>query len=143
MSELKELIEKRKELLKSRERLRELMERKRELKSAKPEFLRWLWWKFPKFENDLKWKRPRGKDNKMRLKLKGYPPLASVGYGTPKEFRELHPSGLKPVVVSSIRDIDALDPSKHAVYISSGVGLKKRIELISYAKSKGFRVLNE
>jgi len=143
MSELQKLLEKRKALLKAKERVKELMEKKRELKSSKPEFLRWLWWKFPKFENDLKWKRPRGKDNKMRLKLKGYPPMASVGYGTPSELKDLHPSGLVPVVVSNVREIDALDPQKHAIYISSTVGLKKRIELINYAKSKGFRVLNE
>ncbi len=138
--ELSELLKKREEILEAKQRLRKIgMER---LKHKKPEFLRWLWWKFAKFQNDLKWKRPRGKDNKMRLKLKGYPPLVSVSYSMPSDLRFLHPSGLAPVTVSSVKDLEKLDPSKHIVYISSTVGLKKRIELVKLAKEKGFKVAN-
>ncbi|MEM1607919.1 MAG: 50S ribosomal protein L32e [Ignisphaera sp.] len=113
------------------------------MRMRKPEFLRWLWWKFAKFENNLKWKRPRGKDNPVRLALKGYPPKASIGYGTPNEIKDLHPSGLKPVVVANVADLNKLDPSKHIVYIASSVGLKKRLELVKLAKSKGLKVANE
>ncbi len=112
------------------------------MKKEKPEFLRHLWWKFKKFQNNLKWKKPRGKDNPMRLKLKGYPPLASVGYRTPKIIRGLHPTGLKPVVISSVRDLEGLNPAEVIVYISSTVSLKKRVEIIAKAKQLGFKVAN-
>lgn len=108
----------------------------------KPEFLRTLWWKFPKFRNNLKWVRPKGKDNKMRLRIKGYPPLAGVGYRTPKDIRGTHPSGLRPAVVSSPRDLDDLRPEEHIIYIASTVGSRRRAELIRIAEEKGFRIAN-
>jgi len=111
-------------------------------KKKRIEFLRHLWWKFPKFQNDLKWKKPKGKDNKMRLKLKGYPPVVQIGYGTPNIIKNLHPSGYKPIVISNIKDFENLDPSKHIVYIASSVGLKKRMELIKFAEEHGFKVAN-
>jgi large subunit ribosomal protein L32e len=111
-------------------------------KKIRREFLRYLWWKFDKFKNDPKWRKPKGKDNKMRLRIKGYPPIVEVGYRTNNEIRGRHPSGLYPVVVSSPKDIEKLDPSKHIVYIASEVGLKKRIELVNILKEKGFRIAN-
>jgi large subunit ribosomal protein L32e len=111
-------------------------------KAKKPIFLRWLWWKFSKFENNLKWKKPRGKDNPVRLALKGYPPKASAGYGLPAEIKNMHPCGLKPVVIRCAKDLESLNPAKHVIYIASNVGLKKKLELIKVAKSKGFKIIN-
>lgn len=140
-ADYKEMLAKRMEILRNLRKKRRVLLMKMSMK--KPEFLRWLWWKFAKFENNLKWKRPRGKDNPVRLSLKGYPPKASIGYGTPNEIKDLHPSGLKPVVVANATELNKLDPSKHIVYIASTVGLKKRLELIKLAKSKGLKVANE
>ncbi|MEM0026858.1 MAG: 50S ribosomal protein L32e [Ignisphaera sp.] len=137
----KEMLTKRMKMLKSLRKKRKILLMK--MRMRKPEFLRWLWWKFAKFENNLKWKKPRGKDNPVRLELKGYPPKASIGYGTPSEIKNLHPSGLKPVVVTNVEDLNKLEPSKHIVYIASSVGLKKRLELIKLAKSRGLKVANE
>lgn len=140
--ELLELITRRKEVLKQKEHARRIMVIRRKYADKKPTFLRWLWWKFSKFENRLKWKRPRGKDNPGRLRLKGYPPMASAGYGTRSDLRSLHPSGLKPAVIHNIKELELLNPSKHILYISSSLGLKKKLELIEKAKAKGFRIAN-
>ena len=107
-----------------------------------PEFLRHLWWKFPKFKNDLKWRRPKGIDNPVRIKEKGYPPIVSVGYRTPKYIRGLHPSGLKPVVIHNIRELEGLNPSEVIIYIGSTVGIRKRAEIIRKAEELGFLVAN-
>ena len=108
----------------------------------KPVFRRYLSWRFWKFERHEYWRKPKGNDNKMRLQLKGYPPIVKVGYGTPKEIRGLHPSGLEPVRVHNVKELEGLDPSKHLVVIASTVGLRKKLQIVEAARARGFRVAN-
>jgi len=121
----------------NREKIKRLIQRKRKIV-----FLRNKWWKFKKFKNNPKWRRPKGKDNPMRLKLKGHPPVVSVGYRTPRIIRGLHPQGMRPVVVHSVGELENLDPSSVIVYIGGAVGARKRVELINKAKEKGFLIAN-
>lgn len=118
--------------------LAKAIKRKTDLK-----FYRNVWWKFAKFSNDPLWRRPKGKDNPMRLKLKGYPPVVAVGYRTPQIIRGLHPSGLKPVVVNNVVDLSKYKPDEVIVYIGSGVSLRKRLEIVNKAKDAGFLIANE
>jgi len=106
-------------------------------------FFRHQWWKFWKFINDLKWRRPKGIDNPMRLRLKGMPPRPSSGFGTPREIRGLHPSGLKPVVVHNVRELESLNPAEVIVYVGRTVGKRKRAEIINKARELGILVANE
>ncbi len=128
--------------LSSEELLEKLLELRRKIKSAKPEFHRYLWWKKPAFKNDLKWRKPKGIDNKARLKLKGYPPLVEVGYRAPRAVRGLHPTGLKPVVVHSLSELEGLDPLKHIVYVASTTGLRNKLKIVEEAEKRGFKVAN-
>lgn len=140
--EILELMGRRRDILKRKESIRRIAEHKKRYATRKPEFLRWLWWKFPKFENNLKWKKPKGKDNPVRLRLKGYPPLANVGYRIKSDLRFLHPSGLEPIVIHSVKELENLDPLRHIVYISSNLGLKKKLEIVERAKVKGLKIAN-
>jgi large subunit ribosomal protein L32e len=112
------------------------------IKQKMPEFLRHLWWKKPKFKNDPKWRKPKGIDNKMRLQLKGYPPIVKVGYRVPAIVRGLHPCGLKPVVVHSVKELDNYNPNEHVIYIGSNVSLKNAILIYKKAVEKGFKIAN-
>jgi large subunit ribosomal protein L32e len=122
--------------LKARRRKRKAISRKKDV-----EFKRYLSWEFWKFERRGSWRKPKGKDNKMRMEIKGYPPRVKVGYRNEASIRGLHPSGLKPVVISNPKDLEGLDPRAHIVYISSTVGLRRGMELVRLALEKGFKVV--
>ncbi len=58
-------------------------------RNKKPKFLRAESWKYDRFSTA--WRKPRGLDNKIRRKIKGWPPGPSMGYKGPKIARFLHP----------------------------------------------------
>jgi large subunit ribosomal protein L32e len=124
------------DVLKVRRERRRALSRKRDV-----EFKRYLSWEFWKFERRDSWRKPKGKDNKMRMEVKGYPPRVKIGYRNQADIRGLHPSGLRPVVISNPGDLEGLDPRAYIVYISSTVGLRRRLELVKLAVSRGFRVV--
>jgi large subunit ribosomal protein L32e len=119
-----------------------LLRLRSEMNRERPEFLRHLWWKKPKFKNEPKWRKPKGIDNKMRRQLKGFPPVVKIGYRGPSLVRGLHPTGLKPVVVHNVSELEGLNPATTIIYISGSVGLRKKVEIFNAASSKGFRVAN-
>lgn len=109
-------------------------------KRRMPRFKRQEWFRFRKLGE--KWRRPRGKDSKMRLGKRGKLVLPSVGYRLPKSTRGSHPSGLAEVMVSGPGDIDRVNPSRQAVRIASSVGRRKREQILARANELGIRVLN-
>ncbi|RLF87345.1 50S ribosomal protein L32e [Thermococci archaeon] len=112
------------------------------LKRKKPKFLRQEWWRFPKFKNDPKWRRPKGIDSKMRLKLKGKARSPSIGWGSPRAVRGLHPSGYEEVLVHNVKELETIDPTRQAARIAGTVGKRKRLMIIERAKELGIKVLN-
>ncbi|MBU0958707.1 MAG: hypothetical protein KKB31_02050 [Nanoarchaeota archaeon] len=79
-----------------------------------------------------KWRRPTGRDNKMREKRRGYPAIVSVGYKKPKEKGK--------VIVNNIRELENI--KKDLVVIIGGVGKKKRIEIAKKAKEMKLSISN-
>lgn len=112
------------------------------LKPRMPDFIRQESWRYVRIKEN--WRRPRGKDSKMRLHKKGRPPLVKIGYGTPALVRGRHPSGFEEVLVYNPNDVKnkVSDPSRQAIRIASSVGKRKRIEIIKLADELGIRVLN-
>ncbi|KZX11213.1 50S ribosomal protein L32e [Methanobrevibacter curvatus] len=91
----------------------------------------------------IKWRRPRGKTSKMRRYEAGKPAMPSIGYGSPKNLRGLHPSGYKDVLIYNLKDLVELDPSSEAGRISASIGLKKKIQLLEKANELGIKILNK
>jgi large subunit ribosomal protein L32e len=109
-------------------------------KNKKPKFVRAESWKYDRFS--ISWRRPRGLDNKIRRKIKGWPAGVSVGYKGPKIARGLHPSGYREVLVYNVQDVSTIDPNTQAARIAHTVGKRKRALIIAEAKNLNVKLLN-
>ncbi|QQG39877.1 MAG: 50S ribosomal protein L32e [Candidatus Aenigmatarchaeota archaeon] len=101
-------------------------------------FKRQMWW-LKKLGKS--WRRPRGKQNKLRQEMKGKGRLPTVGYGSPAAERGKHPSGMYEFMVFNVADVARAD-AKHAIRIAGSVGTRKRLDIMKACKTKGLTVLN-
>jgi len=81
-----------------------------------------------------KWRRPKGRDNKMRLKQKSYPRTVEIGYKKGKKSRS------KIVVVKNIQELEKV--GKGVEIVLGRVGQKKKIEIAKFVKEKGLKIKN-
>lgn len=88
------------------------------------------------------WRKPRGKDSKMRKDKKGKMPRVKIGYRKPKNERGVHPSGFREELVNNASDLEKINPETHAARVSSTVGARKKGQIIERAKELGIKILN-
>jgi large subunit ribosomal protein L32e len=120
--------------------LKRLLTLRETQKRRQPAFTRLESWRYKKLK--AVWRKPKGIDNHMRLKKKGWPKSVSVGYRSPKKIRGLHPSGFDEILVHNIKDLDAIQPQQ-AIRISQTVGRRKRAEIVDKAQELAIHVLNK
>lgn len=114
---------------------------RREIDSRRPAFRRQEWFRYGKFTKSG-WRKPRGKDSKMRRHYKYRPTVVSIGYGSPGKVKNYHPSGFRDVLVHNMNELRRLNPDTEAARIAHTVGTKKRMVLETEAEKLGVRVLN-
>jgi len=113
-----------------------LLELKKKMKAKRPTFIRSSA-KIKKRVSSSGWRKPKGLQNKMRLKKKGYHRCVDTGYGTPVEVRHIDTkTGLLPAVVSSQKDLETINSQTHAIILSSKLGIRKKQELIKSITEK-------
>jgi large subunit ribosomal protein L32e len=117
-----------------------MMELRKKMNKKRPSFRRVESWRYKRVKNS--WRKARGIDSQTRKKTKTGVKSPSMGYRGPKKVRGLHPSGFEEVRVHNINDLKGLNNKKHAIKVSTKLGVKKRINVIDYAQSRGFKVLN-
>ena len=88
------------------------------------------------------WRKPRGQHNKQREQKKAKGALPKPGFGSPIAVRGMHPSGFFEVLISSVKELEGIDPKTHAIRIGSTVGERTRAGLQEKAIAEGFKVLN-
>jgi len=100
----------------------------KEIKMAKTKFLKRDAKRFSKFGKKrkklLSWRKPKGRDNKMREKRRGYPCVVKIGYKDKCEEK------LK--IIQNVKDLEKIN--KDEKIILGSVGKKKKLEIIKKAK---------
>jgi len=99
-------------------------------------FLRRGWYKHKRIgkgkKKKVSWRKPKGRDNKMRENRKGKPPIVSIGYKKGKKT--------KIITIYNIGDLEKV--KEKGVVILGKTGKKKRIEIIKKAKSMDIEFQN-
>ena len=86
-----------------------------------------------------KWKRPTGRDNKMREKRRGYSAVVSVGYKKDNTIINTL-KGKTPVQIYNVKDLAKIN--KDNIGIIAKVGKKKREEILKIAKENKLPIYN-
>lgn len=118
-----------------------LLQIRKQVKKKKPTYKRVQSNQYPRFKNDSKWRRPKGKGNKDRRNRKGHVGRLKVGYGSPVEIRGTNREGFFEVQIYNIGDLEKVGKQEIAV-IASSVGNRKKIEILKTAESKKIKISN-
>ena len=118
----------------------ELLAARKKVAQKRPNFVRQESWRYDRLAEN--WRKPKGKDNKMRKQKSGMPAIVKVGYRGPRAARGLHPSGYRDNLIHNTAELSKLDPKNDAARIGHTVGEKKRREIVSKAVELGIKVLN-
>ena len=124
----------------SKETLEALRIRAR-IDDRRPEFLRQEWHTRKRLQN-VRWRKPQGDQSKMRQHYGYRRNVVSIGYGSPRAARYLHPSGFREVMVHNVNDLSKINPEVEAARVGRSVGFKKRQEIEAKADELKIRVLN-
>jgi len=119
---------------------KDILQVRKKISDTRPKFVRQESWRYDRLAEN--WRKPKGKDNKMRKQFSGVPPIVKIGYRGPKAARGLHPSGYIDHIVFNVKDLMRLDPMKDAARLAHTVGTRKRKEILAKATNIGIKVLN-
>jgi large subunit ribosomal protein L32e len=108
----------------------------------RPLFGRQARYRYFRIGRDMSWRRPRGLQSKQRRHYGYRPKVVRVGYRSPARVRGLVPSGFRPIIVHTTRDLEALNSKLEAAVIARTVGTRRRLVLEETARKLGIRVLN-
>ncbi|RLF36551.1 MAG: hypothetical protein DRM99_02555 [Thermoplasmata archaeon] len=89
-----------------------------------------------------KWRRPKGLHSKMRLSKKGYNKCVSIGYGSSRKTKNLHASGLKLIIIKSLKELEKINAKEECIAVAKTVGLKKKVKILKQAIKKSINVVN-
>jgi large subunit ribosomal protein L32e len=69
--------------------------------------------------------------------------MPTIGYGSPKKTRGLHPSGYQDILISNMRELESLNSETQAGRISSKIGKRKKIIMLEKAQELKIKILNK
>ena len=81
-----------------------------------------------------KWRKPTGRDNKIRESKKGHPKKVKIGYKQSKKTQ------IKPQLVRNVKELEKA--SKDQPIVLAKIGAKSKLELIKKAKELNIKLSN-
>lgn len=120
--------------------IKRLFKVRKVIKGKKPKFNRYCHHKFKRLSKS--WRRPRGLQSKQRRGIYGKGPIVSVGYGSPKLVKGLHPSGYDEFIIYNENELSLVSSEFEAIRIASSVGNRKKQIILAKAKDMNIKVLN-
>jgi large subunit ribosomal protein L32e len=86
-----------------------------------------------------KWRRQKGRHNKIRQKMKGYTRRPIIGFGAKKEKRHLV-QNLQPVLIFNESDLNSIKPNQIAIVAHTS--RKNQIKIAKKAQEKNIKLKN-
>ncbi|MEM3122059.1 MAG: eL32 family ribosomal protein [Candidatus Pacearchaeota archaeon] len=86
-----------------------------------------------------KWRKPKGRDNKMRLNEKGRAGIVKIGYKQSKNIRGMK-EGKKIKMIQNISEMKLLE--KGDIITIGRMGVKKKKEIAKIAEELGIKIIN-
>ena len=117
-----------------------LLELRKKMKASKPHFVGQQ--RNYKSKMAVKWRQPKGQHSKLRRKYRAKVNHPGPGYSSPRLVRGLSRTGLVPVNVSNIKDLEGLKAAEHGVIFSKTLGKKNKVELLKKVLSMNLKLLN-
>ncbi len=106
-------------------------------------FLRRIWWRHSRLgrkrKKKQKWRKPKGRDNKMREKKKGHSAVVEIGYKKSKN-QQGKINGKERIIIKNIKDLEKIKGYKSIIL--GKIGKKKKIEIAKKAKEKKINISN-
>jgi len=113
---------------------------RRVLKRKKPLFLRADAHKRKRVKQV--WRRPKGRQTKMREQRGGARKRVEPGFGSPRLVYGLSRAGYDVVTVHRPEDIAGIDTASQAALLSATLGLKKKVATVKAAMDRNVTILN-
>lgn len=113
---------------------------RRALKRKKPDFMRSDSYKRRRVKQV--WRRPKGRQNKMREQRGGARRRVEPGFGSPRLVYGLSRQGRGVVTVHRPEDIAGIDTLSQAALLSATLGLRKKVEVVKAAMDRNVIILN-
>jgi len=88
------------------------------------------------------WRKPKGMHSKVRRKERQVIDMPSSRRRSPAKTRGLHPSGFEEILVSTLSQLEKIDPKTQVARFSK-MGRKKKTMLFNHAKKQKIKVLKK
>ena len=120
--------------------MKELLDHRAKAKAKKPKFERQEAHKIKRLSKV--WRRPKGRDSKLRLQFRDKGKIVKTGYGSPVAVKGLLRDGMEGIVVANVSDVQAINSKTQVGIIQSTVGGRGRAQIIEAAVKAGIKLTN-